>query len=169
MVTSQWYKALNADQAGFNLVDTGSAAGLDGAIARAYEREQGFIGYYWAPTALLGRYAMVRLDEGVPEDPAEWKRCNTVAECPDPKFVAWPRDTVVTLVAKSFADRAGPEVMDYLGKCAWSNEFVNGLMAWMTENQATGEDGARQFLSENKDMWKSWVTPDAAEKIEAAL
>ena len=59
--------------------------------------------------------------------------------------------------------------MDYLGKRAWSNEFVNGLMAWMTENQATGEDGARQFLSENKDMWKSWVTPDAAEKIEAAL
>ena len=169
VVTSQWYKALNADQAGFNLVDTGSAAGLDGAIARAYEREQGFIGYYWAPTALLGRYAMVRLDEGVPEDPAEWKRCNTVAECPDPKFVAWPRDTVVTLVARSFADRAGPEVMDYLGKRAWSNEFVNGLMAWMTENQATGEDGARQFLSENKDMWKAWVTPDAAEKIEAAL
>ena len=76
---------------------------------------------------------------------------------------------MVTLVATSFADRVSPEIMDYLGKRSWSNEFVNGLMAWMTDNQATGEDGARQFLQENGDMWKAWVTPAAAEKIEAAL
>lgn len=169
IVTSQWFKALDGEGKGFKLVDTGSAAGLDGAIARAYEREQGFIAFYWAPTALLGRYPMVRLEDGVAEDPAEWKRCITVEDCPDPKFVGWPKDTVVTLVATSFADRVSPEVMEYLDKRSWSNEFVNGLMAWMTDNQATGEDGARHFLKENAEMWKAWVTPDAAAKIEAAL
>ena len=35
---------------------------------------------------------------------------------------------------------------------AWSNATVNGLMAWMTDNQATGEDGARYFLQNNEDI-----------------
>ena len=169
VVTTQFYKAFDAEDANFKLVDTGSAAGLDGAIARGYEREQGLLAYYWAPTALLGKYAMVRLDEGVDRDAEEWARCNTVSDCPDPKPNAWPADTVVTLVAKSFSDRVAPEVLSYLEKRSWSNETVSQLMAWMTDNQATGEDGARHFLRENKDLWVDWVSPEAAEKIEAAL
>jgi glycine betaine/proline transport system substrate-binding protein len=169
IVTAQYYKAFGGEKAGFTLVDTGSAAGLDGSIAKAYERKEGWVGYYWAPTALLGKYAMVKLDAGVPNDPGEWKRCNTVADCADPKPNAWPTDHVVTLVAKSFSEKAGPDVLDYLKKRSWSNDTVNKLMAWMTDNQASGEDGAKHFLKENKDAWAKWVTPDAAKKIEAAL
>jgi glycine betaine/proline transport system substrate-binding protein len=169
VVTSQLYKAFEADKKNFTLVDTGSAAGLDGSIAKAFERKEGWVGYYWAPTALLGKYEMVKLEAGVPEDLAEWKRCNTVADCPDPKKNAWPKDKVVTLVTKPFADRAGPEVMDYLNKRSWSNDTVNKLMAWMTDNQASGEDGAKHFLRENADLWTKWVSPEAAEKIKASL
>ena len=136
---------------------------------RQYERKEGWVGYYWAPTALLGKYEMVRLDYGVDNDPAEWKRCNTVADCADPKPNAWPIDTIVTLVAKPFSEKAGPEVMDYLNKRSWSNQTLGQLMSWMTDNQASGEDGAKHFLEENKDVWKAWVTPEAAEKIEASL
>ncbi|AYG61830.1 ABC transporter substrate-binding protein [Rhizobium jaguaris] len=169
VVTSQLYKAFGAEKAGFTLVDTGSAAGLDGSIAKAYERKEGWVGYYWAPTALLGKYAMVKLQPGVPEDAAEWKRCNTVADCPDPKPNAWPVDHVVTLVAKSFSEKAGSDVMGYLSKRSWSNDTVNKLMAWMTDNQASGEDGAKHFLKDNKDVWTKWVSPEAAKKIEASL
>ncbi|MFB2605639.1 glycine betaine ABC transporter substrate-binding protein, partial [Rhizobium phaseoli] len=169
VVTSQLYKAFGAEKAGFTLVDTGSAAGLDGSIAKAYERKEGWVGYYWAPTALLGKYQMVKLEAGVPEDAAEWKRCITVADCPDPKPASWPVDHVVTLVAKPFSEKVGPEVMDYLKKRSWSNDTVNKLMSWMTDNQATGEDGAKHFLGENKDIWTKWVSPEAAAKIEAAL
>ena len=112
---------------------------------------------------------MVRLDAGGPNDPSEWKRCNTKADCADPKPNAWPTDTIVTLVAKSFSEKAGPDVMDYLKKRSWSNETVNKLMAWMTDNQASGEDGAKHFLKENKDVWTKWVSPEAAKKIEGAL
>ena len=98
VVTGQVYKAYGGEDAGFTLVDTGSAAGLDGSVARAYERGQGWIGYYWAPTALLGRYEMVKLDHGVSFDEAEWTRCNTVADCPDPHKNDWPKDSVLTLV-----------------------------------------------------------------------
>jgi glycine betaine/proline transport system substrate-binding protein len=50
---------------------------------------------------------MVKLEAGVKNDP-EWKRCNTVADCPDPKPNSWPIDTIVTLVAKPFSEKAGP-------------------------------------------------------------
>jgi len=169
VVTSQFFKAFGAEKAGFTLIDTGSGAGLDGSIAKAYERKAPWVGYYWAPTALLGKYEMVRLGEGVPNDPAEWKRCNTVADCADPKPNAWPTDTIETLVAKPFSEKAGPDVMAYLQKRSWSNETVNKLMAWMTDNQANGEDGAKHFLKENKDVWTKWVSEDAAKKIEASL
>lgn len=169
VVTSQLYKAFDAEKAGFVLVDSGSSAGLDGSIAKAYERKQPWVGYYWSPTALLGKYEMVKLEHGVPADPAEWKRCNTVADCPDPKPNAWPVDKVVTLVAKPFSEKAGPEVMDYLNKRSWSNATVNKLMAWMTENQATGDDSAKHFLKENADIWTKWVSPEAATKIKASL
>lgn len=169
VVTSQLYKAYGGEAAGFTLVDTGSAAGLDGSIAKAYERQEGWVGYYWAPTALLGKYEMVKLEHGVEADAAEWKRCNTVADCADPKKNDWPKDKVQTLVTKEFADKAGPDVMDYLNKRSWTNATVNKLMAWMTDNQASGDEGAEQFLKENADLWTQWVSPEVAEKIKAAL
>lgn len=169
VVTAQLYKAFAAEKAGFTLVDTGSAAGLDGSIAKAYERKQGWVGYYWSPTALLGKYPMVKLEPGLPHDAAEWKRCNTVASCPDPKPNAWPIDHVFTLVSKTFSGHVNPSVMDYLKTRSWSNSTVNALMAWMTNNQASGEEGAKHFFKENPDIWTKWVSSDAAKKIKAAL
>lgn len=169
VVTSQLYKAYGAEAAGFSLVDTGSAAGLDGSIARAYERQEGWVGYYWAPTALLGKYEMVKLDHGAALDAEEWKSCTSNADCAEPKKNDWPKDTVQTIVAKGFADSAPAEVMDYLNKRAWTNATVNGVMSWMSDNQATGEDGAKHFLQENASVWQDWVSPEVAEKIKAAL
>jgi len=168
VVTAQFYKAYGFEKAGFVLVDTGSAAALDGSIAKAYERKAPWLGFYWAPTALLGKYPMVKLEPGPKVDPAEWKRCNTVADCPDPKPNGWPIDRVFTLTTKSFAARS-PAVMTYLNKRAWSNETVNKLIAWMTDNQATGEEGAKYFLKNNEALWSQWVTPEASGKIKAAL
>lgn len=169
VVTAQLFKAYEAADKGFRLLDPGSAAGLDGAIAKAYERQEGFVTYYWAPTALLGKYEMVMLQASVPHDAAEWKRCNTNLECPDPKVNAWPVDKVYTVVTKAFADRTSPEVMAYFNTRGWSNATVGKLMAWQTENQAAGEEGAKHFLQESKDLWSKWVPAEVAEKVEAAL
>ena len=168
VVTTQLFKAFGGETSNFVLVDTGSGAGLDGAISKAYEDKKPLAAYYWTPSSILGKYNMVKLEYGVDFNEAEWKRCTSVADCPDPKPNAWPADKVQTLVSKSFADRAGP-IMDYLNKRAWSNDTVNKLIAWMTENQATGEDGARHFLKENEDLWKAWLAPEIAQKVEAAL
>ncbi len=168
IVTAQFFKAYDAAEKGFVLVDTGSAAGLDGSIAKAYERKEGWMGYYWAPTSILGKYEMVKLEYGVPFDKAEWERCNTVADCPDPKRNEWPKDAVETLVTSGFAERAGP-AMDYLKTRSWSNATVNKLLAWMADNQATGEDAAIHFLENNEDLWTQWVSPEVAEKVKAEI
>ena len=59
--------------------------------------------------------------------------------------------------------------MTFTASRAWSNDTVNKLMAWMTDNQASGEDGAKYFLKENEALWTPWVSSEAAEKIKASL
>ena len=168
LTTGNAFKAWDAAKQGFVLVDTGSAAGLDGSIAKAYERKQGWLGYYWAPTAILGKYEMVKLDAGVPHDKAAWNSCNAKADCANPKKSDWAKAEVYTVVSDRFKKQGGAAI-DYLNTRGWTNQTVGALMAWMTDNQATGEDGARHFLKTQPEVWTKWVTADAAAKIKASL
>jgi glycine betaine/proline transport system substrate-binding protein len=168
ITTGNAFKAWGAADKGFVLVDTGSAAGLDGSIAKAYERREGWLGYYWAPTSILGRYEMVKLDAGVPHDAAAWGACNANAECDSPAKNDWARTEVFTIVTDRFRQAGGP-AYDYLARRSWDNETVNALLAWMSTNQASGEDGARHFLRTRQALWKTWLPAEAAARVEAAL
>lgn len=168
-VSEQLFKAYDGAEKGFVLVDSGSAAGLDGSMAKAYERKDGWLGYYWAPTSMLGKYEMVKLDHGAELDMDQWENCITVPECPDPQPTDWPVDSVETLLTTDFAERAGEGVMEYYKARSWSNDTVNGLMAWMTDNQASGEEAAIYFLQNNEDLWKEWLPEDVAEKIRDSI
>lgn len=166
VVTAQLYKALDGDSKGFELVPSGSAAALDGAITKAYEQKQGFIAAYWAPTSLLVKYPMFRL-EGAHDD-AEWTRCTTVQDCPDPKVNYWKPNEMVTLASADFAAKADPAVLEYLGKRSWTQAEVGQVMLWMTDNQANGEDAAKWFIQTMPEVWTKWVPADVAEKVAAA-
>lgn len=168
IITTNLFKAYGAADKGFVTVETGSAAGLDGSIAKAYESQKPWLGYYWAPTAILGKYEMVKLDHGVEHNKEEWDRCTSITDCPDPKKNAWSKSEVYTVVTDSFKKRAGP-AYEYLANRAWPNETVNKLLAWMTDNQATGDAGAKYFLKNNEEIWTKWVSPEAAEKVKKSL
>ncbi|SNT76277.1 ABC transporter substrate-binding protein [Paracoccus seriniphilus] len=168
IITQNQFIALDAEEKGFELIDSGSAAGLDGSIARAFNRDEGWLGYYWSPTAILGKYDMTKLDLGVEHDKESWDNCTVVNNCPDPKLNEWSRSDVFTAVTKEFADN-NPVTMDYLGKRAWSNATVNELLAWMGDNQATNEDGAYYFLENYPEVWSAWLSEDVAAKVQDAL
>lgn len=168
LTTGNAFKAWGAKAKGFLLVDTGSAAGLDGSIAKAYERKQGWLGYYWAPTAILGKYQMVKLDAGVPFDKKAFDACNTKADCDHPTKTDWAKSEVFTVVTDKFKKTGGPAI-DYLSKRSWGNDTVNQLLSWMNNNQATGADGARHFLKTQPELWTTWVTPAVAQKVKAGL
>jgi len=166
--TGNAFKAWGAADKGFTLVDTGSAAGLDGSIAKAYERKQGWLGYYWAPTSILGKYEMVKLDAGVKHDKAAWDSCNVKEDCANPVKNEWPVADVFTVVTDRFKKEGG-EAYKYLSSRNWGNQDVGVLLAWMSDNQATGEDGAVHFLKNNEAIWTKWVSSKVAAKVKAAL
>lgn len=162
------FKALKLADAGFKLVDPGSAAGLDGSIAKAYERGKSWFGYYWSPTPILGKYEMVRVDFGVGVDEQHWESCISQPECSDPKPSMYPTARVITLTTEKFAQRA-PAAYSYLTKRAFTNAEMNTLLAWIGENQADGETAAVHFLKDYEMTWTRWVPADVAGKVRIAI
>ncbi|UWU15669.1 ABC transporter substrate-binding protein [Rhizobium sullae] len=166
--TANIFKALKGDSAGFELIDSGSPKDLDDSIANAFDAKIGWLGYYWAPTAILGKYDMTLLSMGVSHDKAEWLACTSVEGCARPQLNAYPVSQAFTVVTKAFADRAGP-VLGYLRARSWDNNTINDVLAWQDENRANNEDAALYFLRNYADFWTRWVPADVAEKVKAAL
>ena len=162
------FKALKLADHGFELVDPGSAAGLDGSIAKAYERKQAWFGYYWAPTAILGKYEMVKVDFGSGIDKEHYDACISHAECADPKPTMYPPSPVQTVTTASFAGKS-PEAYAYLGKRAFTNAVMNKLLVWIDKNQADGDTAAIYFLNNHEAKWTPWVSAGVAAKVKKAV
>ncbi|GLO60684.1 ABC transporter substrate-binding protein [Vibrio sp. MACH09] len=162
------YKALKLEDAGFELVDPGSAAGLSGSIAKAYEREQGWFGYYWAPTAILGKYKMTKVDFGSGIDTEEYLTCTTMEGCENPKVTMFPKAPVRTVVAADF-NKNNPMLVEYLNNRSLTNSDLNTLLAWMEEEQASAEDAMFYFFENYPTIWKSWLPAETVEKVSSKL
>ncbi|KHD25970.1 ABC transporter substrate-binding protein [Vibrio caribbeanicus] len=162
------FNAMELDKAGFAIVDPGSSAGLSGAIAKANERGEAWFGYYWAPTAVLGKYDMVKVDFGSGVDEEEFVNCTTQSECANPKPTMYPPSPVHTITTEEFATRA-PQAYDYFSKRGFTNADMNRLLAWMEDNQADGEEAMFHFLEDYPQIWQAWVSPEVANKIKQAL
>ena len=162
------FRALNLDDAGFELIDPGSGAGLAGAIAKAYERGEPWFGYYWAPTAVLGKYKMVKVDFESGVDEEHYINCISKDDCENPKPTMYPPSPVHTVTTESFAGRA-PEAYAYLSRRSFANAEMNQLLAWMEENQADGAVAMEHFLRNNESKWSAWVSKEAAARIKRAL
>lgn len=172
LANNNLFRAFGMEKMGWKQVDPGSAAGLDGSLSKAVERDQNWFGYYWTPTALMFKYEMVKLPFGVPFAGSEnWDGCiaKAEAECANPKPSAWTKSEVHTVVTDKFKKDAGPEVMAYLNKRVYGIESMTSMLKYMADEQAEGKDAAVAFLSVNDHIWSTWVTPEAAAKIKAGL
>lgn len=129
----------------FNEGVPGSGAALAATMVGAYEKHEPWVGYYWAPTAVLGRLDMVRL-EGSEFDPAD----------------------VNILVNKSMLTKA-PDVVEFLKQYHTSVADNNQFLAEMEKNDWDAEQTAIWFLKNKEDVWTQWVSPEVAEKVKAAL
>jgi len=171
LANANLFRAFDMEAKGWKLVDPGSAAGLDGSMAKAAERGENWLGYYWAPTALIGKYGMQLVDFGVPFAGAEnWDGCivKPEQECADPQPTSWTKSEVHTVITDDFA-KSGGVAVDYLKKRIFPGPIMNAMLVYMADEQAGGADAAVEFLRLHGDLWKTWVSEDAAAKIEAAL
>ncbi|MCV2875487.1 ABC transporter substrate-binding protein [Rhodobacteraceae bacterium XHP0102] len=168
---AQLFRAYDMADMGWHLVDPGSAAGLDGSIARAVDRGEYWFGYYWAPTAVVGKYDLVMLEWETPWGGSEnWDGCivKPEQECLDPQPTSYTESEVHTVITDRLFEEGGIAV-DYLATRVFPGDAMNAMLVYMTDNQATGEAAAFEFLATREDIWGQWVTPEAAAAIRSAL
>ena len=162
------FRALKLGDAGFDLVDPGSGAGLSGSIARTYERRKPWFGYYWAPTSVLGEYDMVKVDFGSGINKDYFQDCISNEECVDPKVTMYPSSLVQTVTTDDFSRKSIKE-FEYLAKRSFTNTQMNSLLAWKEDNQADGDIAAEYFLKNHEEIWFRWVPADVAGKVRSAI
>ena len=162
--TANLFEAYDGREHGFELVESETGEALEASIAEAFAEKRGWLGYYWAPTAALGRYDMVKLNFDAPYDEAEWHGCTIDPDCPAPRITAWPRSEVYTVATDEFV-RRGNGALDYLRKRSLGNDVLNNLLAWMDDNGADAETTALHFLRQQEALWGEWVDADARMRI----
>jgi glycine betaine/proline transport system substrate-binding protein len=151
----------------WNLFSPGSGGALAASIARAFERQEPILFYYWGPTALLGKYDAVQLEIG--EVKPEVYACNTNQECDQPPGItAYPSSPAIIGAAAWVAEEA-PVIAEYFGKVGLTNDQISGLLVYGDENNASAEETAENFLKTKEDVWTAWVPADVAEKVMASL
>ena len=166
--TANLFKALELGKEGFELVDPGSGGALASIISRAYERKEPWLGYYWSPTPIMGKYPMVMVDFKEPVDVDEFLNCTTQPDCLDPKVTMFPPATVTSLVTSSFAEKS-PVVMEYLDKRSYSTRQMNEMLSWMDDYQADGDMAMEHFLRKYPSVWESWLTESQTKNVQRAL
>lgn len=150
----------------------GTGGALAGAIESALLREQPIVFYYWGPTWVLGKIGdeVVALDEPA-YDEAVW---TTLSDTPvedvtgDTKATAYPTLEVSIAVNTEFQS-AAPTIIDFLGKYGLDAQTISEALAYMQDESASADEAAKWWLTNNMDTWKSWVSDEAASRIESAI
>ncbi len=165
IINTNLFRAYGMEKS-FSNFDPGSAEGLAGSIAKAYERKQPWFGYYWAPTSILGKYPMTMVELG-PFDPKRHV-CNSKEDCDNPHPGRYPASRVVAATTKAFAD-SHPAELAFLQKISIPNDVMNTLLAWGEDNQAEGNEMAGHFILNYDKLWSSWLPAEVAQKVKQAL
>jgi len=162
------YDGFGMDALGWNLIDPGSAAGLDGSIAKHSEQGENWFGYYWNPTSVIGKYDMQAIDMGPWAGTDNWDGCvalgNTGCEAS-----TWTSSRVNTLLSDHMYYNGPSGAMAYFAARTYPGTVMNSMLVWMEDTGGTGADAAIEFLASHGDTWKAWVSADIAASVEASL
>ncbi|MEZ5658381.1 MAG: ABC transporter substrate-binding protein [Burkholderiaceae bacterium] len=166
IITNNLFKALGLENHNWELFSPGSGANLKASIARKVARKQPLIAYYWGPTAVIGKFNLVRLD--MPPYDAERFACLTDKDCANPQLSEWKPGEVAVAVVTSLKEKS-PDVFGYLSKMSVPNKVINSVLAWADDSSASPEEAAAYFLKNHEDVWSAWVPAEVAQKVKASL
>lgn len=142
----------------YNDFSPGSDAAIVTSLIDAYNKGEGWVGYYWSPTAITAQYDLVLLEED-PYDEEQWL---------EDKSTTFPPNDVVVAVHKDFPEQA-PDVTEFLKNYQTSSALTEDALEYMEENDADEEEAALWWMKEHEDVWTSWVSDEVAEKVKKAL
>lgn len=165
VIITNYHKALQLDET-FELFSPGSGENLKASIARAVAQQKPWVGYYWGPSDVVGKFKLVRL--GMPDSDREKFTCLTDANCENPQVTGWAAGEVAVAVVSDLKEQA-PDVAEFLSKMQVPNDEISAVLAWGDDTGATAEEVATYFLQNNEAIWTAWVPADVAEKVKASL
>jgi glycine betaine/proline transport system substrate-binding protein len=157
LVNEEKFKAYEIEK-NYNIMQPGSGPALAASMESAYKRGKPWLGYYWAPTWVLGKLDMLQLEE----PKFDQKIWDTTKAC---EFPAVKCDI---LVHKNLPKEA-PDVVAFLKKYDTTLEINNKFLAYMRDSKAKTEEAAVWFLKSYEELWTGWVSADVAAKVKAAL
>ncbi|WP_152656828.1 ABC transporter substrate-binding protein [Oceanobacillus sp. CFH 90083] len=142
----------------FNNFSPGSDSAIITDLARAYEAGEGWVGYYWSPTAITAQYDLILLEEA-PYDEAVWE---------ESRGTEFPPNDVVISVHADFPEQA-PEVVEFLEQYETSSVLTEEALEYMEESGASTEEAALWWMQEHKDIWSAWLPEDIAQDVLDSL
>lgn len=146
----------------------GSGVALTAAIVSAYKRGKPILAYYWAPTWLLAKYDMVKLEEPA-FDKAAWAKLSAARSGKGLAATAYPQVNIVVAANSRFAEQA-PKLVAFFERYRTPQKIVADAVLQMRE--AKDDDGRRtalRFLRTRREMWRQWVPADVAARVEQSL
>jgi len=149
-----------------DVFDHGSGETLSTSIAAAYENKEPWFGYYWGPTAVLGKYKMTKVVIGDIDMDAHKRNSNK--DNAQPAVSDFPPAPVLTVATADLAKRE-PEVAALMGNVSFEIGLLSRLLAWQEKNSASAEEAAVYFLTTESDVWSKWVNDDARAKLSAFI
>lgn len=142
----------------FNNFLPGSDAAIVASLVDAYNKGEGWVGYYWSPTAITAKYDLILLEEA-PYDEEIWN---------ENKGTEFPPNDVVVGVHKDLPEQA-PDVVEFLKNYETSSELTEAALQYMEDNEASNDEAAIWWMKEFEDVWTQWVSDEVAEKVKEAL
>jgi len=159
-------KAFDFAASKMEVFNHGSGETLAASIASAYNAQEPWFGYYWAPTSVLGKYEMVAVDMGDYSEEAH--TCLSNKNCDNPQKTSLLPALVVTAVTTDLAKRS-PQVLKLMKNITFSNAQMSSLLAWKEDNKASSEETAVYFITTQQDTWSKWINADARKNLSALL
>ncbi|MGB3368054.1 MAG: glycine betaine ABC transporter substrate-binding protein [Acidaminobacteraceae bacterium] len=142
----------------FNLISSGSDSGLSASLSSAYEKGDPWVGYYWEPTWISGKYDIVLLEETPYTDELWADGYNSAIKA-----------VRCTITVDKATKENHPEVVEFLSKYKTSSALVSEMLAYMMNNDVDIDQTAEWFLKEKQDVWKDWLPADKFEQILTSL
>ena len=166
IVNDNLVKALKLEGAGLKVFNHGSGETLSTSIASAYEDSKPWFGYYWGPTAVLGKYKMKKLSIGTIDAKVHTENQNKGTA--NPGVSDFPPAPVLTVVTSAFKKRE-PTIAKLMSNVSFDVDVMNGLLAWKKDKGASAEEAAVRFLKTQKNTWSNWVSDGARKKLSAII
>jgi len=150
----------------FNNAHPGTGAALDAEIASAFEQHKPLLFYYWQPTGLMAKYDFAALEFPDHKD-ACWQDL-LLADGTSDCVSGFPVSPLGIAVSTPFIE-SNPELAEVFKNVQFTPDELNGAILEMSETKRSGDEQALAFLRDNPDVWRGWLSEDAATNLATKL